>query len=258
MDPIGVRNLNSPSFFFWRCSCWEKPSPSWCGATVLELGMPRSNEADFSFGLTTWTKSLSTGAFNLFCFFTFLQDHDQKIPWRTTNLFSKVYCSFGAYYLHYRIRPDFGEKNSPLGSHWRFFNEIPSLPAGHRHVAHPAPRDWTRSPPNFSNASSIRLAAYGKNGRLQKGPRTDRNLIIPHSWVSCKQLTSSVSFGVYGLQAFFEKQTHILHMGVSENSDTPKSSILIGFSHHKPSILGSICNTKQTWQKPIALWTIFL
>ena len=27
-------------------------------------------------------------------------------------------------------------------------------------------------------------------------------------------------------------------MDVSENSGTPKSSSLIGFSHHKPSILG--------------------
>ena len=28
------------------------------------------------------------------------------------------------------------------------------------------------------------------------------------------------------------------HMGVSKNNGTPKSSILMGFSHHKPSILG--------------------
>ena len=29
-----------------------------------------------------------------------------------------------------------------------------------------------------------------------------------------------------------------VHMGVSENGGTPKSSILIGFFHYKPSILG--------------------
>ena len=30
----------------------------------------------------------------------------------------------------------------------------------------------------------------------------------------------------------------VRHVGVSENSGTPKSSILIGFFHYKPSILG--------------------
>ena len=35
-------------------------------------------------------------------------------------------------------------------------------------------------------------------------------------------------------------------MGVSENSGTPKSSIIIGFSNHKPSILGYL----YFWKNP--------
>ena len=35
------------------------------------------------------------------------------------------------------------------------------------------------------------------------------------------------------------KKVHLFHMDVSENSGTPKSSILIGFSIIKPSIWGT-------------------